>query len=57
MYIKLQEFSQAEHTCVFRPSLRSRTYDTLEVFFNQQMDHSVPSTNDSGDKPYLPQEP
>ena len=57
MCIELQEFSQVEHTCVFRPSPGSRTYDIWEVFFNQQMDPFVPSTNGSGDKLHLLQEP
>ena len=57
MCMELQEFSQVEHTCVLRPSPRSRTYDTLEYFLNQQMDPFVPSANGSGDKPHLPQEP
>ena len=57
IYIQLQEFSQAEHICVFSPSLRSRTYDTLEVFFNQQIDPFVPSANGSGDKLHLLQGP
>ena len=57
MYIKLQEFSQAEHICVFSPSLRSRTYDTLEVFFNQQIDPFVPSANGSGDNHSCPKKP
>ena len=35
--IKIHEFSQVEHTA-FRPRPRSRTCDTLEVFFNPQMD-------------------
>ena len=56
MCIELQEFSQVEHTCAFRPSPGSRTYDTLEVLFYQQMHPFVHSSTGSGDKPHLPQE-